>query len=488
MILSIWRITLLSIGSLLGCRFIVVALQGDGAVATTCLVAGSFATAILCRPAHTLGVFVASVPILSGLARTGLINSPEPLLIVFSSVLIGLTLKTSTRRRTEPSRPAIPGSPFEQMGLLSIYGVASVVTLSWVGTVVAGNMGPEFRHFPVSEAVSGFGSPWYFWTSTLIWLAGLLLAGELIWSGGLVQKWHSPIVVCYIASIACFASIQIATNLPEALPINGVNRALSSPYEDIHSLGAISVSVAIGLLASLAFRPMRSAILGAVGSGLMVAVIIGSWSRATWLAGILGLGLIVLSKLGRRWVCVMLAVGGLFTVYANQAANGDAWRSNDYLRRLGSLVRFENPANKDPSRVALYQKAFAMIRARPLAGYGIGSFYLTAIHFAAPDDPLGSTPNFAHNFLLQFAAELGLPATILLLGLVGLALYRGVTLFRQPAPDRLVVLGVTCALICYLLTQLTANAVNIYVSNQFYFWPLVAALLSWPKVRLQTTP
>lgn len=36
-------------------------------------------------------------------------------------------------------------------------------------------------------------------------------------------------------------------------------------------------------------------------------------------------------------------------------------------------------------------------------------------------------------------------------------------------------LGVTMALGAYLLTQMTANSLNVYVSNQFFFWFLMAA-------------
>ena len=46
-----------------------------------------------------------------------------------------------------------------------------------------------------------------------------------------------------------------------------------------------------------------------------------------------------------------------------------------------------------------------------------------------------------------------------------------------PLSPRHKVLGVTMALVAYLITQMTANALNIYISNQFFFWFLMAALL-----------
>jgi O-antigen ligase len=131
----------------------------------------------------------------------------------------------------------------------------------------------------------------------------------------------------------------------------------------------------------------------------------------------------------------------------------------------------------------LYRKAFGMIHERPLTGHGIGSFYLKSVNYARADDPYATVPNFAHNFLLQFAAELGVPAAFLLAALIGYALVRGyrhsLRTLRTPGSD-LTIFGLTMAVTAYLITQMTANALNIYPSNQFFFWFLVAAILMLP--------
>jgi O-antigen ligase len=124
---------------------------------------------------------------------------------------------------------------------------------------------------------------------------------------------------------------------------------------------------------------------------------------------------------------------------------------------------------------------------------------------------------------LQFAAELGVPAAALFLALILFALWQGYhspdvrRKFQIPSvkfqehrsenpeaggtdskarnlnspSDHLAVfstLGITVALTTYLLTQMTANALNVYISNQFFFWFLMAALLCArpePKSRTQ---
>jgi O-antigen ligase len=138
-----------------------------------------------------------------------------------------------------------------------------------------------------------------------------------------------------------------------------------------------------------------------------------------------------------------------------------------------------------------------MIGKQPVTGYGIGSFYLMSPMFAPSNDPVASNsiardyilylrqePNFAHNFILQFAAELGIPATLLFCSLIGAAWYNSFrhtrAALKEKNGDR-VPLALFLALTTYLITQMTANSLNIYVSHQFLFWFLIAALLGMTR-------
>jgi O-antigen ligase len=104
---------------------------------------------------------------------------------------------------------------------------------------------------------------------------------------------------------------------------------------------------------------------------------------------------------------------------------------------------------------------------------------------------LKSQPNFAHNFILQFAAELGIPATLLFCSIFGAAWYKGFrhtrTALKVKSGD-LVPLALFLALTTYLITQMTANSLNIYVSHQFLFWFLIACLLTLPDSKTENQP
>ncbi len=119
-----------------------------------------------------------------------------------------------------------------------------------------------------------------------------------------------------------------------------------------------------------------------------------------------------------------------------------------------------------------------MIRSRPWIGYGIGAFYLTSVQFASPGGLESPQPNFAHDAMLQLAAELGLPFALLFLVLAAWILL--LVMRQAPAGDpaehggRIGSFCLATALIAYGATQLTANSLNIYVSHQFFFWCLMA--------------
>jgi O-antigen ligase len=159
--------------------------------------------------------------------------------------------------------------------------------------------------------------------------------------------------------------------------------------------------------------------------------------------------------------------------------------SNIYLSRLITLVRFEKLTKKDSGRSYLYQRGLSMVAASPLTGHGIGSFYITGLKYTSSTDPTPEKPDFAHNIFLQVATEQGVPLATLFAGLIGWVLCRGIrswcrqeTTTNKTSYRALNVLGVTLALGAYLETGMTGNSLNVYVSNQFFFWFLMAAVLA----------
>ena len=536
------------------------------------------------RPAAALFAFTVSVPLLNGLGYVGLAGLPTPVSVVFSGVFVGWIIRRlSGKGVAQGADPEVTGQgqragggatdsqscrateAGEQSGRSDRWTVVTVkryptvqlaadvlitaVLASLIVQIVRHQDSPELWKVFWNQSGFGFGDPLYFITSAFVWLQGLfffrMLCGEgtaekfqvssskyqdrSAQGGGAIAAWAKPVFMVYGGTLLAFYLFQLCFHIPE--PSDTITYC--SPFEDIHSFGSIAVAVFAFALVSWVRRSWaKTALNGMYVTGLL-ALVVASWSRATWLAGALVLLLVAWIRLPKRWTAILVAMGAIAVVVLNANANRESWNQNIYLHRLITLVRFENPLSKDPTRVDLYKKAFGMIQEHPLTGHGIGSFYLTSVRFARPGDPYADRPEFAHNFLLQMAAELGVPAAALFAALLGAALWRGYRAARsltevpgsiplrrgfggqesqvsriQPpttaapqigssvpsaespekadtilTPDSCLLspqhemLAVTMALTAYLLTQMTANSLNVYVSNQFFFWFLMAAVL-----------
>ena len=124
-----------------------------------------------------------------------------------------------------------------------------------------------------------------------------------------------------------------------------------------------------------------------------------------------------------------------------------------------------------------------MVAEFPLTGSGIGTFYSQSPEYHLWSKPQVHWVENAHNYYVQLAAELGLPALAVYIFLI-YALYRG--LWRAVKEDRDrqgLAKGVIFGLGAYLLTMLTSHHL-LLSDQQFLFWFTLAAattIFPWPE-------
>lgn len=490
-----------------------------------------------------LFAFIAAVPLLNGLGYVGLEGIASPPCLVFASLFVGISLRRfaawcacpvvlSNRVTVSPSNGAT-ASRFDSRPAKTVQLVTDVLI-----TIVLVSFAMQIvRHLGVADfwmkfwtmPVLGYGDPAYFVSSAYVSLEGLFLFRLLCFGQTRLAAWVKPVFIIYGLTLATFMMIQVELRVPDPLLPYSPWTSVVSPLEDIHSFGSFAVSIFAFFGASWPKRSWAQTTRTSVWTIGLLGLVIASWSRATWLVGVICLLLIGGIRFGKRWTIISVALLALALVEINQSAKHELRTHNAYLERLASLALWQNPESKIPTRIYLYKKAVSMICEHPMMGGGVGSFYLSSVRFAWPGDPNANVPNFAHNFLLQLAAELGLPVTALFAALIGYALWRGFRRWRGNEGERdrgrergsagedeservgrsdgptvlpsdgvtvrrchvgtvrqyygateegLTMLGITMALVAYLITQMTANALNIYVTNQFLFWFLMAALLA----------
>jgi O-antigen ligase len=466
------------------------------------------------RPQAALFIFTLAAPWLSGLSQTQLLASASPLFLGFSALWLGNLTRRGVAEKNQKimaARAALKSTT--HWLILAVDLLSAALLVSAIATLWPQRHEPNLWSTLSKSSGLGFGDRYYALHSAFLWLQGLFFfkllltsvkndrvegdeAGDSLNSPTIeptpehrpatnespIAQWIAPVIMAYVIPLLGFSALQHFLKIPDSM----LGAFLLSPYEDIHSLGGIAVTIWASVLALVATRRKWLWAVQLVGFGAMSTLLMMTYSRATWLAAAIGVFLLVSLRLKFRWmVLVVLASVALWWTANDSIKKGGTWANNQLMDRLHSLIRVENLSTKSSARFEIYHKALGMIQSRPWTGHGSGSFYLTSPKFAPKNATFrGPIPNFAHNFILQFAAELGIPATLLFCSLIGAAWCKGFRYTRAALKEKngdRVPLALFLALTSYLITQMTANSLNIYVSHQFLFWFLIAALLGMTR-------
>jgi len=195
-----------------------------------------------------------------------------------------------------------------------------------------------------------------------------------------------------------------------------------------NGLGTVSAFVAI-IAIGYTFRSWgqgryRPVVVGLMGVLLAVGALIVSFSRGAWLgfASSVLLFIIFLTRdvRGNRWLIAGLLILSLI---------GSALLitlSPKVQQRVLSI--FSLDANDN--RIIVWRTALAMIRANPVLGVGGGVFPLVYDEYRVCAQA-GPPMSFAHNIVLQIAAEFGLAGLIAFSFMIGTVLARGWAIARD---------------------------------------------------------
>ncbi|HYV16565.1 MAG TPA: O-antigen ligase family protein [Conexibacter sp.] len=184
--------------------------------------------------------------------------------------------------------------------------------------------------------------------------------------------------------------------------------------------------------------------------------------RTIWIGASAALLVVLLSRRElRRWLLPATAAAALLVLGALAVVPGLAGRAAE--RRVAQHSVWD--------RINLDHAALAMVRARPLTGFGWDRFTATSAPYFWQDGnvPLTAGDVIPHNALLANAAELGLPAALLWAGGIAAAVGAALRARRPRAADpwRDALLGLAVvALALALFTPMLQP------------WPLVV-LLAW---------
>ena len=249
-------------------------------------------------------------------------------------------------------------------------------------------------------------------------------------------------------------------------------------------LFAFPVGVLIGfaVLTSGAVRSRIGQIALFALVGLNAIGLLLTYERTFWLATVLGLGLIAVRAGFAQRLRVVVLVVGLVLVLAPVMSTVAPGALSAASERLLSLNQY---GSDDSVRYRLQEGRHVIdeIQAHPIIGSGLGAtiFYGLPWLQAPP-----TVETFAHNGYLWLAWKLGIPAAILLCGVIAWAIV------ARPPPRidptfRAVRLGAQASLLVMLVVSITFpsfSALNITATNGV----LLAICLGLPATRRLRAP
>lgn len=181
--------------------------------------------------------------------------------------------------------------------------------------------------------------------------------------------------------------------------------------------------------------------------GMVLAVALSASRTGALSLGVLLLWAMADRTLPRaaRWTLALTPMA--YFIFWAGLAEYAAWQQAHFY----AAERLQSNADISSSRFAIWRNALTLVAQNPWTGVGWGNFNFAWTFTPFPDRPVAFFDH-THNLPLQLAVEIGLPATALVLGLFGWALWRARGAWRvageQPGhPARaafvmLVVLGV----------------------------------------------
>jgi O-antigen ligase len=214
----------------------------------------------------------------------------------------------------------------------------------------------------------------------------------------------------------------------------------------------LSLCVAVILCAALAFSRSRMGILAAASSVFVMFAMIAISRFHGRLSSLLAAVFIVLSVALAVWI------------------------------GPGPIVsRFQNVGEEyslgGPSRVAIWRDALPLIQHHPLVGTGLGTFPIA--YTSGQTSFLGQFVNHAHNDYLELAADLGIPAALVLFASVLLILARSIRVFLSGEGDFEKVVALACvgSIVAILLHSFADF--NLYIpANALLFSAILGLAIS----------
>jgi O-antigen ligase len=413
----------------------------------------------------SLGCFIVCIPLISGLHVVGVL--PAPLASFwFAGIYLSWFVKRVFWHKKAIASQVWIGN------LIDI--LSAIVLLSLVVTILQYPLDYAGYRMLSYERIRQ-DDPMFCVFAAFILLQGLFFYRmlEMEVRGKEILEWAIPVFYMHAVTIISFSLLQVIFNIPA----KHKKAILFSPFGDVHAWGSYVVLLFF-LFLGLSFVKGKTHKLRTLFAGFFFCLILLSSSASTVAALVITGSIFVACKFGARWFMVFSGVilaGLLFiNLYPSILEKSDNYLIQRYAKRL-SVKTIIHPGSPLTGRYMSADQALGIIREYPLTGSGIGTFYRISRYYHYSDTPRPGRIENAHNYYLQFTAELGIPALLLFLSIIFCVYRAGVRAIPRYGEYDSFITGLLFGLSAYLITMLTGHPL-ILSNQQFLFWFVIAVI------------
>jgi O-antigen ligase len=401
-----------------------------------------------------LYLFVAFIPLISGIQVLGFMKFAPLLSFAFSIIYIVWFLKRVFQNR----------KGFAPQNIISnlIDLLSGIVCLSII--VCLCNYPFDFSLYRLKYAsIIGQEDPFWFMEAGYIMLQGQFLYRVFDLEINNKKDWgyFIPCLYCHAVTIIVFAFVQLIFNIPDQEGLGSI----FSPFQSVHSFGGYVLILffffTYTVLKKKDYTKMKILL---VFSLLICILISGSTSTLIWLLVIGGaLSIIVFEKKKIIFIMISLVLAIIIGInlFPSFVPKG---KGHSAIQRYVQRLNYSTALTKLDGRFSSWDQAFGIMKEFPCTGSGVGSFFKVSRYYHFSDKAHPNRHENAHNYYFQFGAELGIPALFLFFMILFFIYRTGLKL-----SDIFYVKGLLLGLSAYLLAMLTDHHL-LLSTQQFLFW------------------
>jgi putative inorganic carbon (hco3(-)) transporter len=253
------------------------------------------------------------------------------------------------------------------------------------------------------------------------------------------------IAVCAGIAITSFAGGFQLHSTADAQTVSGRLQGAFDHPNQLGALCALATPTALGL--AFGARTLRARVAAALAGLVIFVALLFTLSRGAWVGTALALLFFLVTLREARRALMLLAVPAaiLAAVVTSFAPVG-----RTEIDVVGERARAITTLSPYDNRGSIYREAEREIKGDPLTGVGAGGFPIASARAGSESSTVSAA--HAHNLWLNWGAEAGIPAMLILAGLViaiGGAARRARIGFKRAgrARDRALVAGLAAALL-----------------------------------------